>query len=197
MLLTTTDTEIRSALHGKKLRQFRAAPDTIIVDELGLAHARVRIDVAVINSCVHGYEIKSSLDTLDRLPAQFDVYSTSLGKLTIVCAPRHTARVMKIAPAWTGVLEAEKGARGAVGFISVRRARLNPGVDAEHLAHLLWRPEVMALLARHGFPPKILRQSRKQLYRHLAELMTVGELTEAIRGFMQARRAWRGPPAPA
>ena len=193
-MLATTDIDIRAALHAKKLQHYRASPDAIVVDELGLAHAKVRVDIAVINGCVHGYEIKSSLDTLDRLPAQLDVYKQSLGKLTIVCAPKHTDRVQKLAPDWCGILEAEKGTRGAVAFASVRRGRYNPEINAEHLAHLLWRPEAMALLAQHGASPRLLRQSRKLLYRHLAELMTINQLTEAIRNFMQARRVWRDLP---
>lgn len=112
----TKDIEIRTALHSKKLKVYRTAPDTIVVDELGLSHAKARIDVAVINGCVHGYEIKSSLDTLNRLPAQLELYRQCLEKLTIVCAPRHTEQVEKLAPAWCGILQAEKGARGAVAF---------------------------------------------------------------------------------
>ena len=70
----TNDVEIRLALHSK-LKPYRTAPNTIVVDELGLSHAKARIDVAVINGCVHGYEIKSSLDTLNRLPAQLELAS--------------------------------------------------------------------------------------------------------------------------
>ena len=64
---TTKDLDIRSALHAKRLRRLKAKPDTLVIDELGLAHASSRIDVAVINGCIHGYEIKSAKDTLDRL----------------------------------------------------------------------------------------------------------------------------------
>ena len=105
---------------------YRVAPDTIVVDELGLSHAKARIDVAVINGSVHGYEIKSSLDTLEsRLPAQLELYTRCLEKLTLVCAPRHIERVTSIAPHWCGILMAEKGARGAVTFTTVRRPSSN------------------------------------------------------------------------
>jgi hypothetical protein len=191
----TKDIEIRTALHGKKLKSFRAAPDTIVVDELGLSHAKARIDVAVINGCVHGYEIKSSLDTLNRLPTQLELYSKCLEKLTLVCAPRHIERVEKIAPEWCGILMAEKGARGAVTFTTVRRAGSNTQIDPVQLAHLLWRPEAAALLSRFEPSKKMLNKPRRELYEALAAVMTVRELTEAIREFMQVRRAWRCPPA--
>jgi hypothetical protein len=191
----TKDFEIRRALHAKKLGAYRAAPDTIIVDELGLSHAKVRIDIAVINGCVHGYEIKSGLDTLKRLPAQLELYGKCLEKLTLVCAPRHIEQVEKIAPDWCGILKAEKGARGAVTFTSVRRSGSNTHIDAVQLAHLLWRPEAVALLSRFELQKRILNKPRRELYEALAGLMTIPQLTAAIRGFMQQRRAWRGPPA--
>ena len=40
-MLPSTDTDIRSALHRKWLRQLHDRPDTIVVNELGLAHANV------------------------------------------------------------------------------------------------------------------------------------------------------------
>jgi hypothetical protein len=195
MMQATKDKEIRLALHDKKLRAYREAPDTIVVDELGLSHARARIDVAVINGCVHGYEIKSSLDSLDRLPSQLALYSQCLEKLTLVCAPRHTGGIEKIAPEWCGILEVEKGKRGGMKFHTIRRPLANPEIDAVQLAHLLWRPEAAELLARHGASKKMQKKSRKELYVSLAELLTIQELTAAIREFMKSRRAWRDPRA--
>lgn len=192
-MLATTDADIRAALHEKKLKPYHDAPDTIVVDELGLAHAKARIDVAVINGCVHGYEIKSSLDTLDRLPSQLDLYRRCLGKLTLVVAPKHVDQIQNVAPEWCGILEAMKGPRNAVAFTTVKRARANPDVDAAQLAHLLWRPEAVALLVRFGASPKELRQPRKLLYEQLAEIMTVQQLTASIREFMERRLAWRDP----
>jgi hypothetical protein len=190
----TTDIEIRTALHGKKLKSFRTALDTIVVDELGLSHAKARIDVAVINGCVHGYEIKSSLDTLERLPTQLDLYVQCLEKLTLVCAPRHIERVEAMSPSWAGIIEANKGSRGAITFSTLRRGSVNPEIDPVQLAHLLWRPEAVELLARFDVDKKLLNKSRKQLYSMLAELMTVSQLTAAIREFMQRRHTWRGLP---
>jgi hypothetical protein len=193
-MLSLSDTDIRTALHGTRLKTYRNAPATIVVDELGLAHARARIDIAVINGCVHGYEIKSSLDKLDRLPSQLELYRLCLSKLTLVVASKHVDGIQKIAPGWCGILEASKGPRGAVAFTTVRRSKANPDVDAAHLAHLLWRAEAAALLARFGASPKELRQSRKFLYARLAEVMSVQQLSAAIREFMERRSAWRGPP---
>jgi hypothetical protein len=191
----STDIEIRSALHTKRLRRLRANPGTIVVDELGLAHAKSRIDVAVINGCIHGYEIKSAKDTLDRLAAQIDIYRQTLQKLTIVAASKHVAGVMNRAPAWCGVIAADQGSRGGINLHVVRIATVNPDINPVMVAHLLWRDEVIDLLSGIGYPPKDLRRPRKQLYEILCEAMTLREITVSIRGFMARRQTWRDRPA--
>ncbi|QCI63945.1 sce7726 family protein [Phreatobacter stygius] len=194
-MAVTNDKEIREALHLKRLSAIKSAPNTIVIDELGLAHAKARIDVAVINGCIHGYEIKSGMDTLVRLPAQLELYGQCLEKLTLVCAARHIEQVDKLAPDWCGIIKVEKGPRGGISFSTVRRARQNPQIDAFQLAHLLWRPEALELLVRQGVSQTASKKSRKELYTALAETMDIQQLTAAIREFMQLRRSWRDRPA--
>lgn len=194
-MTATKDIEIRAALHDKKLSALRNAPDTIVIDELGLSHAKARIDVAVINGCVHGYEIKSSLDTLERLPAQIEFYSQCLEKLTLVCAPRHVDKALNAVPDWCGILEAKKGSRGGLSFTTVRKTAVNTEVNAFQLAHLLWRPEALALVSRVGVAEKISKMPRKELYEIIAAHLNIKQLTTAIRDFMQLRQTWRDRPA--
>jgi len=193
--LITNDSDIRAALHDKRLRQYKNQPDTLIVDELGLAHAKSRIDVAVINGCVHGYEIKSAQDTLDRLSTQIEIYAQTLQKLTIVASPRHIKRVLASVPDWCGVIEAVKGPRHAIHLQPIRTARNNPDLDPVMLAHLLWRSEVIELLSMRGFTPKQLRHPRKQLYELLVDVMTPRQITTSIREAMVRRKVWRDRPA--
>jgi hypothetical protein len=44
---TRPSAEIRAALHRKALRAFHRCNDTLVIDELGLAHAKARIEIAV------------------------------------------------------------------------------------------------------------------------------------------------------
>jgi hypothetical protein len=189
------DSDIRVALHTTQLRRLKAHPDTLVIDELGLAHARSRIDVAVINGRLHGYEIKSAKDTLDRLDAQIGIYRQTLQKLTFVAASRHVQGVLTRAPEWCGIIEAEQGPRGGIRFSVVRNARVNPDIDAVMMAHLLWRTEVVDLLTQLGYAPKELRRPRRQLYEMLCEALTLREIIASIRTFMARRQAWRDRPA--
>jgi hypothetical protein len=190
-----SDADIRRALHRKKLDRIKAAGDILVVDELGLAHARSRIDVAVINGCIHGYEIKSGQDTLERLPSQLEIYQDTLQRLTVVCASRHVDGVMRLTPKWCGITEVVEGSRGGVHFRTLRREGRNPHVRASMLAHLLWHSEAVTLLSRYEIPARELRRPRKQLYERIAELMTPREITGAIKEFMARRSAWRVPRA--
>lgn len=192
---TTRDTDIRAALHAKRLKRLKHRPDTLVIDELGLAHARSRIDIAVINGCIHGYEIKSATDTLERLTTQVGIYSQTLQKLTFVAAPRHIRGIERHAPGWAGIISAEQGPRGGITFNEGRRATANPLVDPVMIAHLLWRDEVLDLLGRIGYAPRELRRPRKQLYALLCEAIPLADIIASIRTFMVQRRAWRDRPA--
>jgi hypothetical protein len=192
----TSDTEIRSALHAKRLRRVKMQPGTLVIDELGLVHAKSRIDVAVINGCIHGYEIKSARDTLDRFANQIDIYRQTLQKLTIVAAPRHLSDILGQAPEWCGVITAEQGPRGGISFNVLRIPATNPEIRPVMVAHLLWRDEVIELLGRAGYVSKDLRRPRRQLYEMLCEVMSLREITASIRHFMMQRQTWRDPPAP-
>ena len=74
-LLSTTDHQIRTALRRHLLQQHIDNHDTLILDELGVRHGTARIDIVVINGVMHGYEIKSDRDTLNRLPEKIRLSS--------------------------------------------------------------------------------------------------------------------------
>ncbi len=188
--------EVRIALKNRYLRHYHDRDDVLVIDELGLVHARVRVDLAVFNGHLHGYEIKSARDTLDRLPHQLEIYSNALQKLTLVVASRHLEAATAIAPGWCGLTEIVQGPRGGITLTNLRRARVNPELDPFMLAHLLWHPEAQELLRLRGASNAELKEPRKQLYRMLAEEVPVRELAPAIKAAMASRTSWRGHPRP-
>lgn len=187
---------IRIALRDRHLRHHRGRRDVLMIDELGLAHARSRIDFAVFNGPLHGYEIKSAGDTLDRLTRQLATYTSALQKLTLVVATRHLGDVSAIIPDWCGLTEIIEGPRGGITFASHRRAHLNPDLDPFMLAHLLWHPEAQSLLRARGASKAEVNAPRKRLYRLLADEVPLRELAPAIKAAMVSRTRWRGHPQP-
>ena len=93
------DFEIRSALVAFLQQHHAHDPDTTVLNEMGLCEGLARIDVAVINGQIHGFEIKSPRDTLNRLASQEAVYSRTLDLVTIVSHAEHLPRVRVLVPA--------------------------------------------------------------------------------------------------
>ena len=178
-------------MHTQKLRRSHQCVNTLVIDELGLAHGKNRIDVAVFNGCIHGYEIKSSKDTLERFPDQLEIYRKCLEKLTLVVAPNHLDEMLAMAPSWCGIVLAEKGVRGGIRFSTIQRARKNPEIDAVSLAHLLWKNEAVALLEHLGVAGNQHCKSRIELYKQLSRLISIRELSAWIKEQITKREAWR------
>jgi hypothetical protein len=188
---TSTERVIRTALRTRHLKRHHGRQDVLIIDELGLAHAQSRIDLAVFNGHLHGYEIKSAADTLDRLPRQLAIYRSALQKLTLVVASRHLEAAEAIVPDWCGLTEIIDGPRGGMIFTSRRRAHVNPDLDPFMLAHLLWHPEAQDLLRARGASKAEVNVPRKRLYRMLADEIPVRELAPAVKAAMATRTGWR------
>ena len=102
------DLDIRTALHATEINRLCAAdPSSRVVDELGIFEGACRMDVAVINGELHGYEIKSALDTLDRLPSQQSYYNQVFDRITLVADGCHIKKAMEIVPPSWGLIVAD------------------------------------------------------------------------------------------
>ncbi|MBJ6762794.1 sce7726 family protein [Myxococcaceae bacterium JPH2] len=175
------------------LRQLVAAltPDALVLDELGLDHGRVRVDVATLApDALHGYEIKADADTLRRLPGQVDAYSAALDRCTLVVGPAHLDAVTKLVPAWWGLMLARWEA-DTLELQSVRRGRRNPEPDAAATVRLLWRTEALALLESRNAAKGLRNKSKAALYRRLCAELPAARLRAEVRRALVARGDWR------
>lgn len=162
--------------------------DTLIVEEMGLDQGAIRVDVAIVNGLLSGYEIKSDWDNLERLPAQRDVYNAVFDEVTVVAGRRHLPKVLPLVPEWWGVVVAERIDDGSPLQVE-RPASRNPGRDPAMLARLLWRDEAVAVLARRGVACAS-GASRRVLWARLADQLTVDELSLEVRCALKARSGW-------
>ena len=193
---TLADKHIREALHRKKFRRQHCAPNTLVVNELGLMHGKYRADIAIINGHLIGYEIKSDEDTLNRLPDQVRAYSDIFDRVTIVVGTKHEDVVSNIIPDWWGITVVKRGIRGGVCFNTAQRGGINGDVNLFSVAQLLWKNEVISILTEFGVPAKTLRQRRSELYRLLVELMDPNDLRRKVRDCLRIRKNWRCHPQP-
>ncbi|WP_154793416.1 sce7726 family protein [Occultella kanbiaonis] len=187
------DRHVRSALHAQLTAEHWAdADDTVRVDELGLC-GEVRVDVAVVNGTLSGYELKSASDTLRRLPTQVDVYSRVLDHATLVVAENHAEHSLALIPEWWGCLVADwDGAH--VTLREHRPAGTNPGIVPYALAQLLWRDEALSLLERHGADRGVRSKPRTVLWQRIAERVALDDLRAEVRQCLKGRQDWRVGP---
>lgn len=168
-----------------------AHTDELLVQELGLLQGSSRVDVAVVNGCVHGYEIKSDADTLERLAGQIDAYSRVLHFVTLVVTKKHASAARPRVPRWWGIAIAEHGTDG-VSITQRRRARRNPRLDGLALAQLLWRDEVIEILRGLGAERGLMRGPRMAMWQALVETLPPDELTVRVCMQLRSRGDWRG-----
>ncbi len=185
------DFDIRKKLH-ERLRKNHPQADNRIVDELGLCLGAARIDVALINGKLHGFEIKSERDTLKRLPEQAAVYNKIFDCITLVSSPKHIDKIHGIVPAWWGLTEAHSAKRSAlVTLKSVRKPSQNGNVESQSVVQLLWRDEVLDELTKLGAEKGVLNKPKAYLWERLVEVTTPKALSEIVRTRLKIRDGWR------
>lgn len=185
------DSDIRAALKHKILSRYSSDPNTLVLDELGLRHGAARVDIAVVNGRIHGFEIKGDNDTLRRLPRQAGIYSSVLDRVTLVATARHIEKAIGVVPDWWGIKEAVKGPRGAIRFSELRRPRDNPTPDGLSIAKLLWREEALEVLEERAAATGVRSKPRLQVYQRLAEVVSLDELRATVRRQLVLRKNWR------
>jgi len=180
------DSDIRPALRAwLKVKHAREA-DTIVLEELGVCRGKVRVDLAVVNGLLHGYEIKSDCDSLRRLVAQEELYSRVLDRATLVVGERHLPEALEMVPTWWEILRIEP-VSGLPRFKTVRQGRRNPGQDPRSLVELLWLEDAVALLEQRNATRGIKGKPRRVVWDRVCEHFDIDEIGTAVRTHLKAR----------
>lgn len=180
------DSDVREALRARLTKEHAGAKDTRLVEEMGIWSGAVRVDVAVINGELRGYELKSDSDTLERLPNQAAMYGKVFDRMTLVVGRKHMERALAIVPRWWGCLEARVGADGVV-LKHKRKARVNPELDAKIIAQLLWKEEALAVLDFHGLARGWRACRSAEILNRIIDHVPLDVLTAHVRAALKAR----------
>ena len=186
------DPEIRRVLRSWLLSQHSQRPDSVLIEEFGICRGRARIDLAVINSSFHGYEIKSDRDSLRRLENQVELYSKVVDQATVVVGDRHLAVALDIIPDWWGVLLFEDGHK-SLGIEPFRRSRDNPGIDSRSLVELLWLDEAIAFLEERSAARGVRGAPRRIVWDRVCEHFDPHEIAAKVKKQLKARRGIQVP----
>lgn len=186
------DCHMRNAL----INSFRGIPnyttgDTYVVHELDICSGASRIDIAVVNGQLHGYEIKSEHDSLMRLASQIEDYNNVFDTLTIVVTKNHLEKVKKIIPSWWGIL-CVTGSPSELYVKEKRVAKTNKNIDGFRMAQLLWKEELYMVIAeRVGITGGLKSKNKRQLARLLADNLMVSDIEDAVRAVLKTRTNWK------
>lgn len=188
------ESDVRGALVARLRRQHADEQQTRIVHELSLCQAEARIDLAVVNGRLTGWEIKTAADTLGRLPLQEPVYSRVFDRVWLAADARHVDAALALIPHWWGVVRVgERG--GACTLTQVRPSRLNTDVDLASLVQLLWRDEALAELSALGLAAGLERAPRRVLWQRLADAVprraSKAQVQRRVRERLRDREGWR------
>ena len=173
------DTDVRRALCDHLLAIHKNDPQTLIVEELGIRQGAARVDVAVVNNSLHGYEIKSARDTLERLPRQAKLYSGVFDTITLVTAENHLESALSVIPDWWGIVLARKEWK-TLELSLVREAKVNNEVDPLALVELLWREEALGLLQERDAAKGYQSKPRREIWKAVCDVYSIEELREAV-----------------
>jgi hypothetical protein len=182
----TRDPEIRHVLHVRLGEQHGGDPHTAVVDEFCVCRSRARVDVAVINGHLAGFEIKSDADRLDRLPMQMRYYDRVFDEVTVVAAARHLTALTRRLPDWYGILATESDSDGLTLRTHQKLGR-NPDPCTSSRAQLLWREDMVELLLAAGAGAEVRRQPRRVLLPQVVEAIPEHELLSEIRRRVRLR----------
>jgi hypothetical protein len=134
------DRDIRVLLHQWLSTKHVDQPGTAIIHEFEIPRPSARVDIALINGRISGYEIKGAADTLTRLDDQEPSFSSVFERMSLVVAARHLPKATSAIPDWWEIIETD-----GVSLWIRRRGKSNPDLSLENLLHVLTRAELLRL----------------------------------------------------
>lgn len=182
------DSDVRFAVLSKLQADHNGDPDTRIVEEMGVWSGSVRVDIAVINGELCGYELKSDKDTLERLPFQAELYSKVFDRIELVVGERHLEKAEKLIPGWWGITLAKSPP--PVSLLSHKSANVNPCPDPYLVAQLLWKSEALEVLGKFCLDKGWKSKRVKLIHQRLAAEIPFTDLAANVREMLKRRKNW-------
>ena len=143
------DRDMRTALASTIAASLRDS-DHVLVPEVEIRWSiPARIDALLVNDRISGFEIKSDVDSLARLPRQAEAYGAVVERAHLVVGPRHQVAATALVPDWWSIWTAAWNGSD-VSIRQVRRGRLNPGVNPLAVTSFLSRADLTTALRQVG-----------------------------------------------
>ncbi|OYD41175.1 sce7726 family protein [Sphingobacterium cellulitidis] len=183
------DPEIRQVFKNIELKKYLNDSNCKVIDELDLSVAKARIDIAVLNGSMYGYEIKSASDTLNRLQSQVDAYSKIFDYLSIITEEKYIKKIQSTIPNWIGIYLCEEESNKCT-IKRIRAPKKNKLKEGFYLAKLLWREELIDCLNIYNIP--FNKKDRNWiLCEIISNNLNIDTLSDYVRESIKLRSKWR------
>jgi hypothetical protein len=182
------DKEIRRAVRAQFASELNQG---LVLEELSLERGLARVDLALMNESFWGFELKSDLDTLIRLPQQIEVYGSIFDSMTLIVGYRHAYHALRMVPDWWGVKLVARTTPDLIEFHPARIEGKNPKLDPQAIARMLWKTEAMAILESRRPCKEVRSKSRSFLCSLLAEELDISSLRRNVCEAISLRQGWR------
>ena len=183
--------DVRHLLYCTEIKErLKQSSKARVVDEFQILRGQGRIDVALIDDALHGYEIKSASDSLERLPSQQAIYSKVFERITLVADERHVKEAVAMVPKHWGLIVV--GMKNGKPYAdTLWPARRNQDLDKLALAQLLWRDEALELMEYFDLSSGFKKANRKKLWQHISKCLSVEEIKAFVCFKLRSRQDWR------
>lgn len=183
------DLDVRHALHEAVTRQVKGAPH-VLVPEVDIRWTvPARMDALLVSHRIYGFEIKSDVDSLSRLPRQILAYNAAVERAVLVVGDRLLAPATDLVPDWWTIWRA-RWRDDRVVIHEVRRGRLNPAPNVHAVTMFLLRDDLLAALRQRGHTG-LGGLSVDQLRSRLVEDAGPRKTLEIARTAMRSRADWQ------
>lgn len=107
-----------------------------------LNSGKSRLDLCKVNGTSIAYEIKTDLDTLNRLDKQINDYMTLFEKVYIICSEKRSKTIKNCIPDECGIYSYRITTKGKYIFKEIKKAKKSKRINAKHQLELLTKKEL-------------------------------------------------------
>lgn len=188
-LWSMRDTDVRPALVAAVARRVGAQPHVLVPEVDVRWRVPARMDALLVADRISGFEIKSDVDSLTRLPRQIEAYGAVVERAVLVVGDRHLAAGTATVPDWWTVWGARwRGDK--VVIREVRRGRLNPNLNPLAVTSFMSRDDLSEALGDRGFT-RLSTYNVDELRQLLASNVSTRETVRLARTAMLENQLWR------
>jgi len=169
-----SDPQMREALFSYLDGKY---PKIRVFDEKEIGKSRADL-IAVTDSTITGYEIKSDRDSYARLKSQIRDYNKFCDLCYAVVGKSHQAGIAKRIPEFWGILVISNE-DGQTEVYEMRPPDINPKDITDNKLSMLWKKEIQNIAKNYKLP-KYSKMNKKYLIRMLRECIPHIQLMQAL-----------------